>query len=69
VLKAAREEVGSFPVAQTNDVAHVSEVVRKAMECGSKIAREGAKPGGLEGAGKGTRELAADKHGWRILSA
>jgi hypothetical protein len=69
VLKAAREEVGSFPVAKTNDVAHVSEVVGEAMKRWSEVAREGAEPGCLESTGKGTRELAGDKHGWRIFSA
>ena len=69
MLKAAREEVGSLPVAKANDVAHVPEVVGEAMKRGSEVAREGAEPGSLEGAGKGTRELAGDKHGWRILSA
>jgi hypothetical protein len=69
VLEAVREEVGSFPVAKTDDIAHVSEVVRETMKRWSEIAREGAEPGCLEGTGKGAREFAGDEHGRRILSA
>jgi len=56
-------------VAKTDDVAHVSEVVRETMKRWSEIAREGAESGGLEGTGKGARELAGDEHGWRVISA
>jgi len=56
-------------VAKTDDIAHVSEVVRETMKRRSEIAGEGAESGGLEGTGKGTRELAGDEHGWRVISA
>lgn len=69
VLEAVWEEVGSFPVAKTDDIAHVSEVVRETMKRWSEVAREGAESGSLEGTGKGARELAGDEHGWRVISA
>jgi hypothetical protein len=69
VLEAVWEEVGSFPVAKTDDIPHVSEVVRETMKRWSEIAREGAEPGGLEGTGKGARELTGNEHGWRVISA
>jgi len=69
VLEAVWEEVGSFPVAKTDNIAHVSEVVRETMKRRSEIAREGAESGGLEGTGKGAGELAGDEHGWRVISA
>ena len=56
-------------MAKTDDIAHVSEVVRETMKRWSEIAREGAESGGLEGAGKGAGELAGDEHGWRVISA
>ena len=56
-------------MAKTDDIPHVSEVVRETMKRWSEIAREGAEPSGLEGAGKGAREFAGDEHGWRVISA
>jgi hypothetical protein len=56
-------------VAKTDNIAHVSEIVRETMKRWSEIAREGAESGGSEGTGKGARELAGDEHGWRVVSA
>ncbi len=56
-------------MAKTDDIAHVSEVMRETMKRWSEIAREGAEAGGLEGTGKGAGELAGDEHGWRVISA
>jgi hypothetical protein len=69
VLKAVWKEVGSFPVAETHDIAHVPEVVRKAVKSQPEIAGEGAEPGGLESVGEGTGEFASHEHGRCTLSA
>jgi hypothetical protein len=50
VLKAVGEEVSTLPMAKANDVSHITKVVREAVKRRPEIARDGAKPCGLEGA-------------------
>jgi len=50
VLKTVGEEVSTLPVAEADDVSHVTAVVREAVKRRPKIARDSAKPCGLEGA-------------------
>jgi hypothetical protein len=50
VLKTVGEEVSTLPVAEADDVSHVTAVVREAVKRRPEIARDSAKPCGLEGA-------------------
>ncbi len=50
VLKTVGEEISALPVAKADDVSHITAVVREAVKRRPEIARDSAKPCGLEGA-------------------
>jgi hypothetical protein len=66
MLEAIRKEIGALPTLQADDVTYVPLVVRKAMECGAKVARESAVSLRPEDGGEGTREFAGDEDSGRF---
>ena len=66
VLEAIRKEIGALPTLQADDSAYVPLIVRKAMECGAKVARESAVSLRPEDGGEGTREFAGDEDSGRF---